>query len=154
MALQISLSGFPFIFLGFSPDILHLLSMRFFWLLLLQPYFFFTLYFSYVFHCLNRFSSTRLTFILSLDLSWIFFSMCVCVLSHVWLCNPLDCSLSSSSVHGISQARILEWFTISFSRLPDPGIKPMSPVLAGRFLTTAPPRKPILFYGLSFTRYW
>ena len=32
------------------------------------------------------------------------------------LCNPLDCSLAGSSVHGISQARILEWFAIFFSR--------------------------------------
>ena len=32
------------------------------------------------------------------------------------LCNPMDCSLPGSSVHGILQARILEWFAISFSR--------------------------------------
>ena len=32
------------------------------------------------------------------------------------LCNPIDCSLPGSSVHGISQARILEWAAISFSR--------------------------------------
>ena len=32
------------------------------------------------------------------------------------LCNPMDCSLSGSSVHGIFQARVLEWFAISFSR--------------------------------------
>ena len=32
------------------------------------------------------------------------------------LCNPMDCSLPSSSVHGIFQARILEWVAISFSR--------------------------------------
>ena len=32
------------------------------------------------------------------------------------VCNPLDCSLSGSSVHGILQARILEWVAISFSR--------------------------------------
>ena len=30
--------------------------------------------------------------------------------------NPMDCSLPGSSVHGISQARILEWVVISFSR--------------------------------------
>ena len=30
--------------------------------------------------------------------------------------DPLDCSLSGSSVHGILQARILEWGAISFSR--------------------------------------
>ena len=32
------------------------------------------------------------------------------------LCDPMDCSLSGSSVHGIFQARVLEWITISFSR--------------------------------------
>ena len=32
------------------------------------------------------------------------------------LCNPLDCSPPGSSVHGILQARILEWVAISFSR--------------------------------------
>ena len=31
-------------------------------------------------------------------------------------CNPMDCSLPGSSVHGIFQARILEWVAISFSR--------------------------------------
>ena len=30
--------------------------------------------------------------------------------------DPMDCSLSGSSVHGISQARVLEWIAISFSR--------------------------------------
>ena len=32
------------------------------------------------------------------------------------LCSPMDCSLQGSSVHGIFQARVLEWVTISFSR--------------------------------------
>ena len=32
------------------------------------------------------------------------------------LCDPMDCSLSGSSVHGIFQARELEWIAISFSR--------------------------------------
>ena len=32
------------------------------------------------------------------------------------LCNPRDWSLPGLSVHGILQARILEWVTISFSR--------------------------------------
>ena len=39
----------------------------------------------------------------------------------------MDCSLSGSSIHGILQARILEWVAIPFSGdLPDPGIKPAS----------------------------
>ena len=52
--------------------------------------------------------------------------MCLCVYVYCWyclfskscltLCNPMDYSLSDFSVHGISQARILEWVAISFSR--------------------------------------
>ena len=32
------------------------------------------------------------------------------------LCDPMDCSLPGSSVHGVLQARVLEWVAISFSR--------------------------------------
>ena len=43
--------------------------------------------------------------------------LCCCqLLSRVRLCDPTDCSLPGSSVHGISQAAILEWVAISFSR--------------------------------------
>ena len=40
----------------------------------------------------------------------------MCVLSHVWLFDPLDCSLPGSSIHGILQARILEQVAISYSK--------------------------------------
>ena len=36
--------------------------------------------------------------------------------SYLILCNPMDCSLPDSSVHGIPQGKILEWVAISFSR--------------------------------------
>ena len=42
--------------------------------------------------------------------------MCAQLLSHVRLCNPLDCRLQYSFLHGIFQTRILEWVAISFSR--------------------------------------
>ena len=32
------------------------------------------------------------------------------------VCNPMDCSLPRSSVHGIFQPRVLEWVAISFSK--------------------------------------
>ena len=35
--------------------------------------------------------------------------------SCLTLCNPMDCSLTGSSVHGIFQARVLEWGAIAFS---------------------------------------
>ena len=57
----------------------------------------------------------------------------------------MNYSPPGSSVHGILQARILESVAISFSEdLPDPGIEPGSPALAGRFFTTEPPEKPHL----------
>ena len=31
------------------------------------------------------------------------------------LCDPMDCSLPGSSIHGISQARVLEWVATAFS---------------------------------------
>ena len=36
--------------------------------------------------------------------------------THVQLCNPIDCSPPASSVHGMLQARILEWVAMPFSR--------------------------------------
>ena len=65
--------------------------------------------------------------------------------SCLTLCDSVDCSPPGSSVHGIPQARKLEWVAISSSRgpssgdLPDPGIKPvplMTPARAGGFFTT------------------
>ena len=42
-------------------------------------------------------------------------------LSCVRLCNPMDYSLPGSFIHGIFQARVLEWVAISFSRGPPIG---------------------------------
>ena len=62
------------------------------------------------------------------------------LLSHVWLtlCNPMD-----YTVHGILQARILEWVAIPFSGdLPNPGIEPRSPILHMDSLPSEPRGKP------------
>ena len=58
-------------------------------------------------------------------------------------CDTMDCSLPDFYFHGIFQARILEWVPFPPpGDLPDPGIKPPSPALAGGFFTTEPPGKP------------
>ena len=49
------------------------------------------------------------------------------------LCDSMDYSPPGSSVHGILQARILKWVALLKGIFP--GIKPMSPSLAGRFFT-------------------
>ena len=54
----------------------------------------------------------------------------------------MDCNLLGFSVHGILQARVLEWIAISFSRdIPNPGIKPRSPTLQPDALPSEPPGK-------------
>jgi len=55
----------------------------------------------------------------------------------------MDCNPSGFSVHGISQARILERMPFSSpGDLPDPGVKLTSPALASRFFTAEPLVKP------------
>ena len=62
-------------------------------------------------------------------------------LNHIWLfCNLMDCSPPGSSVHGISQASILDWVALPFlspGDLPDSGIEPVSSI-ANRFFTAEP----------------
>jgi len=60
----------------------------------------------------------------------------------------MDCSSPGSFVHGILQARILEWVAISLAihllgDLPDPGIEPVSPALQADSLPTEPPGKTV-----------
>ena len=72
-------------------------------------------------------------------------SGCVCSVALLCptLCDTMDCSLPGSSVHGIFQARIMEWVGISYSRdLPNPGIEPRSPALQADSLPAQPPGKP------------
>ena len=54
------------------------------------------------------------------------------------LCDPI-----AYTVHGILQARILEWVAVPFSRdLPNPEVKPRSPTLLVDSLPAEPPGKP------------
>ena len=69
---------------------------------------------------------------------------CLVALLCLTLCDPMDCSPPGSSVHGICQARILEWVAISFSRESS---QPRDPThvscSAGRSCTAEPPGKPL-----------
>ena len=57
-------------------------------------------------------------------------------------CNPVDCSQSSSSIHGISQARILEQVAIPFSRGSSlPTDRTRVSCIAGRFFTFSATRE-------------
>ena len=62
--------------------------------------------------------------------------------SCLTLCNPMDCSQSGSSVHGILQARILEWVAISFSKVSlQPRGRTRVSCIAGRFFTVLATRE-------------
>ena len=76
--------------------------------------------------------------------------VCACSIGQLCptLCDPMDCSPPGLSVHGILQARILEWVAISFSReiFPTQRLKLgllYLQHLAGRFFTTEPLGKPL-----------
>ena len=59
----------------------------------------------------------------------------------------MDCSPPGFSVRGVLQERTLEWVAfLSPGGLPGPETEVTSPVLAGGFITTEPPRKPITFF--------
>ena len=65
--------------------------------------------------------------------------------SCLTLCDPMDCI-----VHGILQARILEWVAFPYCRnLPNPGIEPRSPALQADSLPDEPQRG--LEVGLAVT---
>ena len=51
------------------------------------------------------------------------------------LCDPVDCSLPGSSIHGILWARILEWVAISFSRISSWAREARISLIAGRRFT-------------------
>ena len=59
------------------------------------------------------------------------------------LCDPMHCSLPGSFIHGIFQARVLEWATISFCRgiFPTQGLNARSPALQEDALPSEPPGK-------------
>ena len=54
--------------------------------------------------------------------------------------DPMDCSLPGSSIHGIFQARVLEWGAIAFSGISS---------TAGEFFTTEPLGKPVINYDIN-----
>ena len=70
------------------------------------------------------------------------------LLSPVWwlICNPLDCT-----VHGILQARILEWVAFPFSRgSSQPGILPRSPTLQVNSLPPEPQGSPRILEWVTY----
>ena len=70
----------------------------------------------------------------------LFLFVVVYPLSHVqFFCDPRDYSLPDSSVHGVSQAKILEWVAISFSRgSSQPKHQTRVSCIAGGLFTTEP----------------
>ena len=81
----------------------------------------------------------------------LFHRPCACPVAGKWSCSvvssslrPHDGSLPGSMVHGIFQARILEWAAISFSRgSSQPGIEPRSPALQMDASPSEPLGKPV-----------
>ena len=74
---------------------------------------------------------------------------CLVTKSCLTLCNSIDYSLPSSSVHGILQARTLEWVAISYLRgSSQPRDRTHNSCLAGGFFTTEPPGALLNIYSI------
>ena len=93
--------------------------------------------------------------------------LCVCSVTQSCptLCDPMDCSQPGSSVHGVLQARILEWVAISYSRDASAISMHVSPPSWGSLLPTplghhtAPSWAPCVIQKLPtshlfYTWYW
>ena len=66
----------------------------------------------------------------------LYFVVCLVVQSCSTLCGPVVCTPPDSSIHGILQARILEWVAILFSRgSSQPRDRTQVSLIAGRFFT-------------------
>ena len=80
----------------------------------------------------------------------VFTSWVLVVQSCPSLCDLLDCSPPGSSLLGIFQARILEWFAISFSKGSSwPRDRTQVSCIVGGFLTTEPAGKPYFMRIIS-----
>ena len=110
----------------------------------------------YILICICLYLFCILTFLLYLctlatsvleDLSKFFLRLHECVRAKSLqlcptLCNPMDCSPPGSSVHGILQARTLEWVAMPSYRGSSQPESLTSPALAGSSLPLVPPGKP------------
>ena len=66
------------------------------------------------------------------------------------LCDPMECSLPGSSVHGLLQARILEWVAISYSRGSSRSMdQTQVSCIAGRFFTLWATKETFLLRDLT-----
>ena len=93
----------------------------------------------YIIH--NKYTIIEITSIIkSIRISMYFIHKYICIVlvvhSFPTLCDPTDCILPGSSVHGILQAGILEWVAIPFSRgSSQPRDQTQVSCIAGRFFT-------------------
>ena len=75
--------------------------------------------------------------------------------SGLTLCDPMNCGLLSSSVHGLLQARTLDWVAIPFPRdLYDPGTEPGPPASQADSLPSEPPGRPSSMYASYLLSVW
>ena len=67
--------------------------------------------------------------------------LCLAAQSCLTLCNPIDCNLPGTSVHGILQARTLECVFVPSRGSPQPRDEPRCPMLQADSLPSEPPEK-------------
>ena len=77
---------------------------------------------------------------------------CLVTQSCPTLCDPMNCSLPGSSVHGVLQARMLEWVAILSSRGSSPNrVQTQVSYIPGRFFTNSATRETPHIYPYIYT---
>ena len=108
------------------------------------------IYSNYTFHITYEEGNLKSSSLWSWVHPWIYINGCMCAKSRQWCLtpsDPMDGSLPGSSVHGILQARVLEWVTISFSRRSSrPSDRTQVSCIAGRFFSNWATREAPLHY--------
>ena len=112
----------------------------------------FCFYLSFCFKSLRTFMRTNMYLYSNWYLLCVFYLpyliVCMCSVTHpfLMLCNPMYCSLPDSSVHGILQARILQYPPRNLPNSGTESMSPVSPALAGGLFTTESHGKPISYH--------
>ena len=112
----------------------------------------FCFYLSFCFKSLRTFMRTNMYLYSNWYLLCVFYLpyliVCMCSVTHpfLMLCNPMYCSLPDSSVHGILQARILQYPPRDLPNSGTESMSPVSPALAGGLFTTESHGKPISYH--------
>ena len=105
--------------------------------------------FCFIFFAVQLFNYQGHCFLLEAEFTFVLLFVILVIQPCLTLCDPIECHPPASSIHGIFQARILEWVAISSSRgtfqSRDQTYVSCVSCITGRFFSAEPPGKPYIY---------